>query len=257
MTGAIKGRILQHNAQVALVDISHEVSPYNYNEAVYFVKSAYPHFPAFTWHIILVNVFDGPANRCLLAHHNGHYFAAPDNGLLPMIFDANPETVVHLPLPNGGKNLLDWADVMAQAIAAMQAGQAFYKLGTEAEGLVEKTSLKPNFGDNWIEGRIIFIDRFENVIVNITRGLFDQVGKGRSFYIEFTKEERVNKISDHYGAVAEGDKLAFFNTAGLLEIAVNKGNAAGLFGLQAIQKPTNRHFAHSRQFYHTVRVQFQ
>jgi S-adenosylmethionine hydrolase len=108
-----------------------------------------------------------------------------------------------------------------------------------------------------MEGRIIFIDRFENVIVNINRTHFEEVRKGRPFQIEFKTDDVITKISEHYGQVNEGDKLAFFNTAGYLEIAVNKGNAAGLFGLQAITAGASEQFLKSRMFYQTVRIYFK
>lgn len=257
LVGAVKGRLWQVNDQFQIADISHNISPFNYNEAAYFVRNAYRQFPAFTWHIILVNIFDQPSPKCLLAFHDGMYFACPDNGLLPMIFDGKPDNIIELPLSKDQlPDMLEWITTTAKCIDRIDKGESFHKLGNEVESLIEKNSLRPNTGDDWIEGRIIFIDRFENVIVNITRQQFESVRKGRKFTINFKVDDEITRISLHYGEVAEGDKLAFFNTAGYLEIAVNKGNAAGLFGLQLFKDNVSAQFLQSRMFYHTIRILF-
>ena len=77
---------------------------------------------------------------------------------------------------------------------------------------------------------IFLYDR--NIIINITRNQFEEQRKGRSFQIVFKRDEVIDRISETYADVNEGEKLALFNSAGYLEIAINKGNAAGLFGLK-------------------------
>lgn len=103
-----------------------------------------------------------------------------------------------------------------------------------------------------IEGQIIFIDSFENVIVNITREQFEEHRKGRPFTIVFKRDEVIDKISETYADVPEGEKLALFNSAGYLEIAINKGNAAGLFGLKGYSEKLRQ----AQLSYQTVRVYF-
>lgn len=112
-------------------------------------------------------------------------------------------------------------------------------------------------GDNWIEGQILFIDNFENVVVNITHEEFEEQRKGRSFRIVFKRDEVIDKISEAYADVAEGEKLALFNSAGYLEIAMNKGNAAGLFGLQKFTDQSQSQYMQTRLFYQTVKVFFE
>ncbi len=105
-----------------------------------------------------------------------------------------------------------------------------------------------------MEGQILFIDHFENIIVNITHDQFEEQRRGRSFKIIFKRDEVINVISETYANVKEGEKLALFNSAGYLEIAINKGNAAGLFGLQGFTGRTDTQ--QTRLFYQTVRIQF-
>jgi S-adenosylmethionine hydrolase len=108
--------------------------------------------------------------------------------------------------------------------------------------------------------QIIFIDNFENVIVNINKIEFEETRKGRKFSIVFKRDEIIDKISESYADVPEGDKLAFFNSAGYLEIAVNKGNAASLFGLQGFsekQHSLQQQYMSSRLVYQSVKVFFE
>jgi S-adenosylmethionine hydrolase len=97
------------------------------------------------------------------------------------------------------------------------------------------------------------------VIVNITREEFEEQRRGRSFKIVFKRDEVIDKISESYADVNEGEKLALFNSASYLEIAINKGNAAGLFGLQGYSEKSvsQAQFLQSRLYYQTVRILFE
>jgi hypothetical protein len=134
------------------------------------------------------------------------------------------------------------------------------RIGDPKVNIVEKNPLRPMLGSSWIEGQIIFIDHFENVVVNITREEFEAQRRGRSFKIVFKRDEVIDKISETYADVPEGEKTALFNAAGYLEIAINKGNAAGLFGLQGYsdkQATPQSQFLQSRLFYQTVKIFFE
>ncbi len=121
-----------------------------------------------------------------------------------------------------------------------------------------RNNLQPLTGEDYIEGQIIHIDNFENVVVNITREQFHAQRNGRRFAIFFRRDEMITQISETYADVAEGQKLALFNAAGYLEIAVNKGNAAGLFGLQGFRRDQLQQGAYQQlSFYQTVRILFE
>ncbi|MEO5649506.1 MAG: SAM hydroxide adenosyltransferase, partial [Ginsengibacter sp.] len=121
-----------------------------------------------------------------------------------------------------------------------------------------KNPLRPLLGPKYIEGQIIFIDNFENVIINITKEEFEEQRRGRSFKIVFKRDEIIDKISETYADVNESEKLALFNSANYLEIAVNKGNAAGLFGLEGYAEKQNMQtqYLQNRLLYQTVKIYF-
>ena len=256
--GAVKGQLLQINPDFSIVDISHQLSPFNYSQAAYVCRNAVKSFPPFTYHIILVSLFEQKPEHLLLAFHNQQYFLCADNGLLSMIIDGKPEMIIALPLDKTAiKNTLYCTGVMGNAINELVDGKELQKIGIPDIVIKQKNNLRPLLGDSWIEGQILFIDNFENVIVNITREEFEEQRKGRSFRIVFKRDEVIDKISETYGDVSEGEKLAMFNSAGYLEIAMNKGNAAGLFGLQKFTDQAQGQYLQTRLFYQTVKVFFE
>jgi S-adenosyl-L-methionine hydrolase (adenosine-forming) len=259
LVAAVKGQLLQSNAAFNIIDITHHLSPFNYPQAAYVCRNAIKNFPAGCFHLVLVNLFDEKPEHMLLAEHNGHFIGCADNGLLTMILEEVPQKVVALVLDKTQqKNTLYCTTIFANAFMQLIAGKAIEEIGDTAVSIQVKNPLKPMLGNNWIEGQIIFIDNFENVIVNITKEEFEEQRKGRSFKIVFKRDEVIDKVSETYADVTEGEKLALFNSAGYLEIAINKGNAAGLFGLQGYSEKQQQHqYMSNRIFYQTVKVYFE
>jgi S-adenosyl-L-methionine hydrolase (adenosine-forming) len=260
LVGAAKGRLLRINSEFNIVDISHSLSPFNYPQAAYVCRSAIKNFPDYTYHIILVNLFESKPEQLLLAYHNDQYIICADNGLLSMILEEKPDIVVGLPLEKTAiKNTLYCIDVAAKAITQMFNGEPVERIGVPDVDYIEKNPLRPLLSENWMEGQIIFIDNFENVIVNITQEQFEEQRKGRRFKIVFKRDEMIERISGSYADVPQGEKLVLFNSAGYMEIAINKGNAAGLFGLKGFKESNSQFSAvmQNRLFYQTVKVYFE
>lgn len=260
LVGAIKGRLLQDEPRFTFVDITHHLPPFNYPQAAYVCRNAFRNFPPGSFHLVLVNMFDDRPEHLLLAEHNGHFIGCADNGLLTMILEEVPQKVVALAMDKTlQKDTIYCTSVFAAAFNGLLSGKKLEELGDASVSIRVKNPLRPMLGPNWIEGQIIFIDNFENVIINITRDEFEEQRKGRSFKIVFKRDEVIEKISESYADVPEGEKLALFNSAGHLEIAINKGNAAGLFGLQgfAEKQQTESQYRSNRLFYQTVKVHFE
>ena len=262
MPGAVKGQIMQADPSFNIIDITHLLSPFNYPQAAYVCRNAIKNFPPGTFHLILINLFDEKLEHLLLIEHNGHYIGCADNGLITMILEEIPQKITALLLEKTQpKNILYCTGVFAKAFSSLAAGKPFAEIGYPDISIKVKNPLRALLGSNWIEGQIIFIDNFENVIVNISKEEFEEQRKGRKFSIIFKRDESIEKISETYADVPEGEKVAIFNSAGYLEIAINKGNAAGLFGLQGFsekqQKLLQVQFANNHIFYQTVKVYFQ
>lgn len=259
LVGAIKGRLLRIDPAFQIVDISHSLSPFNYPQAAYVCRSAIRNFPEFTFHLVLINLFEVKPEQLLLAFYKDQYVICADNSLLSMILEDRPDIVIGIPLGKTAiKSTLYCVDVAARAITQLSNGEPVEKIGIPDTEYHEKNPLRPLLGDTWMEGQIIFIDNFENVVVNITQEQFEQQRKGRRFKIVFMREEVVERISGSYADVPQGEKLVLFNSAGYMEIAINKGNAAGLFGLKGYSESNQATtMMQNRLFYQTVKVYFE
>ncbi len=254
LVAAAKGQLLQVIPSCTLVDVSHRLTPFNYPQAAYVCRSMLRNYPEHTFHMLLINLFENKNEHLLLAYYRHQYILCADNGLLQMILENSPEMVIGLPVERA-RDTISVARVMGKAIKAVNDGQPLQKIGVSDIQIVEKNPLQPMVGPDWIDGQVIFIDRFENIVVNITRDTFERERRGRGFSIAFKRGEVIDTISETYADVPEGEKLALFNAAGYLEIAINKGNAAGLLGFVGYSEKESMHFQ-NRLFYQTIRVFF-
>jgi S-adenosylmethionine hydrolase len=105
-------------------------------------------------------------------------------------------------------------------------------MGKQLGAIETKSYLRPPDNDFIMKGNVVYVDRFGNVIINITKERFEKLRAGRDFVINFKKNDEFREISNTYSDVQEGEKLCLFNSSGYLEIAINKGNAGELLGLQ-------------------------
>lgn len=245
---SVKGILMQHNGSKPIIDISNNVEPFHTQQAAYLLSAAYKHFVKGSFHLALFDIFHQKRPTLMLAEVQGHYFFAPDNGILPLAFGEHVDRVWSCYELGEEEKLVDWVHKIGELINQLETSSPADIGLQEAELKVELKGFKPRIDSNTIEGQVIHIDRFENVVVNITKADFEHTGAGRPFSIQFVKGESINTIISHYNSVREGEKLCRFNSAGYLEIAINRGNAAGLFGLamknekQLIYKTIKIHF---------------
>ena len=256
ITGAIKGQLLSADSSLHIVDITHTLSLDDYSHAAYICNNAYKYFPAGTFHILIINLFESLPKHFLITKHNNQYIICPDNGILTMITGSKPEHTIAVPLQtNDSIGTLQYTAAVAHTLADIMQGKKIEETGEIISDMIEKYPLRSTIGADWLEGQIIFIDNFENVVVNITKNEFEEQRKGRKFQISFMRNEIISTLSENYASVSPGEKLAWFNSADYLEIAVNKGNMAGLFGLSSFSSDSAP--PQHKWFYQTVRIYFE
>jgi S-adenosyl-L-methionine hydrolase (adenosine-forming) len=255
--GAVKGQLLSSNASVSISDITHFLAQSNFPEAAYICSNAYTYYPPNTIHIIFINFYETLKNYVLLVEYNNQYIICADNGLITMLTNNAPINVYRIDVKSEAV-FLDVTKKIAETCAEIFKGKHPKDFLKVPEKIIEKNSLKPLVGEDWIRGHIIFIDNFENVVVNITKPLFDEQQKGRNFNIVIRGKETIETISNNYFDVTNGEKLAWFNSAGYLEIAINKGNIAGLFGLQGFNEIMYKEgkAMQNKWFYSNVTIMF-
>lgn len=228
---AMKGRILSQCPDVRISDITHQVKAWNIPQAAFILRNAFPYFPEGSIHIVSVDSEPGREGLLLAARHQAHFFLCADNGLLGLLGGGDPEKVVSLPMEDGNGSFVSMS-VFAQAACRLAAGDSLDDIGENLSEFNKQVPLRPILQDNVITGSVLYIDSYGNAHTNISREVFERTTGGRTFriYVQ-TKHYQIDRISSAYRDVRLGDLLAIFNTAGLLEIAMRNGNAAGLLNL--------------------------
>lgn len=231
---SIKGSILTEYKEVTIIDISHEIPPFDIQQAAFILKNAYLNFPKGTVHIIGVNAEASITHPHIAIEMGGQYFIGADNGIFSLLFDRTPDKIVELNIRQDTDILtFPTKDVFVKAACHIARGGTLEVIGTPRKNVYERTMFRPVSEDSVIRGTVIYIDSYKNVISNITQQLFKEVGKNRSFTIFFRKSDyNIDEISKSYNEVPEGEKLALFSSTGYLEIAINKGEASSLLGLR-------------------------
>jgi len=231
--GALKGKILNLVPTVTLVDISHQIPNFNIAHTAFILKNCYHHYPKGSVHLIAVNAVSNPGNLHIAVKAEGHYFIGCDNGILGLILNTEPEAIFAI---NSGDDNTSFPSlfVLAKAACHIAQGKKISDLGKPIKQLSKSVPLRAAIDDSVLTGSVIYIDSYQNAITNITRDLFDRVGKGRAFEILVSSNYyMINKLNIKYGETSTGEILALFNSLGLLEIAINNGNAASLLNLSS------------------------
>ncbi len=243
--GALKGKLLSDYPEAVIVDISHHIDAFNTAEASYILGASYASFPKGTVHLIGVDIERNKENQHIAMQWNDHYFICADNGILSMLVQKIvPQKIVAI---NIHDRLLPDAtdlDVFVKVAVHLAKGGLPNVIGKEIKAIKEVTELKPQVSDdkNTLKGYVIYIDHYGNAVTNISKQLFLETAKGRPYEIilnekfKFAKKNTLKTIFSKYSDIAntgnynvknyEGEKLAVFNEAGFLEIAIFRSNPA-------------------------------
>ena len=226
----VKGILMQRVKQPAIIDVTHDVLPYNHEQAAYLLGAGYRAFAKGTCQIVLFDIFYDKRPALILCEINGHYFLTPDNGILSLAFETDQLTgwiCYELMKEN---TFQEWV-AMAGTIAERLQHTPPQNLGFTERKLKNKwRSLAGN--EKIVKCEAIYIDNFENVVINFTRQQYEKLAPGKQFKLNFIKYETIDRISINYNDVNRGNKLCRFNSNGYMEICVNGKKAASLFGLK-------------------------
>lgn len=230
--GALKGSILKQLSDVVIIDISHQIEKYNIQDAAYILKEAYADFPLGTIHVIGLLTELNTNTGYVAVEANGHFFIGADNGIFSLLFDEMPTKIIEILIPEKGSWSFPARDVFAKAACLLASGQAIETLGNKKLDLISRIPFRAaSMGDN-IKGSVVYVDSYGNAITNISRSLFESIGKNRVFIIELARSYSIERISEQYSEVPEGEILALFNGANQIEIAMRNGNVNTMLNLK-------------------------
>jgi S-adenosyl-L-methionine hydrolase (adenosine-forming) len=239
--GVMKAVIWGIAPGVAIVDISHQVAPQDRHQAAFLLKAAYPYFESGSVHVVVVDPGVGSRRRIVAMRFDGHYFIAPDNGLLSLILCGRaPQELIVVDRPAfflpQVSQTFHGRDIFAPVAAHLALGRSLGALGTRlaAANLHHLAPPPaPRQGPGFIAGTIVQVDHFGNLTTNIDHRLLKEMK---------VSPEAIDiriRIGDHivtglcacYADAPAGTPVALFGSRGLLEVAVNQGDARRFFGV--------------------------
>ena len=232
---AMKGVVLGICPEARLVDISHEVRPFAVAEAAFTLGQAYPCFPAGTTHLVVVDPGVGSARRPLLVEADGHRFIAPDNGILTWPIDRDPghsarEITAASFFRQPVSGTFHGRDIFAPVAARLASGIPVAEFG-EIVGSAVRLDFAPATRDEvgvW-QGRILYVDRFGNLVTNIRASDAPQIAEKRFKMVFGTTE-----TSWYHPSYASANHESIFvieGSSGFLEVSINQGDAARVAGV--------------------------
>lgn len=225
---AIKARILSLNPDILIVDITHKIPPCDIAHAAFVLKSVFRDFPKDTIHLIGVHATGNKGDLPIGVQLEDHFFLCIDNGLMGLLSEKPHQLAVVL--DNTGESTFPERDILAPAASHLARGVPLAQLGTSLPGFKRMIDRQVKATKKQIAGHVIHVDNFGNLITNIPKEAFDILSHGKTYTIHFGGE-KFRKIHTQYHQADEGECFLLFNSVGLMEIGIYKGNASELLGL--------------------------
>lgn len=228
----MKGVILERCPDARIIDLSHEVAVRDVTEAALFVSAAVPRFPRNSYHVIVIDPGVGTERFPIALRLEGRTVFCPNNGVFTMLghrLSLNEARVIASPdfMVDNVSATFHGRDIFAPAAATLACGADFNDIGPPLESPLRLNVSEPiQNGDGTMTGHVIHVDRFGNLVTNISRSMLDVFGFTRLRIGQVELEE----IRRTYGDVPEGEAAALIGSTGFLEIAVNRRSASSELG---------------------------
>ena len=235
--GAMKGAIFSINERANVVDITHEIPPQDISAAGFTLRACYKNFPPETIFVAVVDPGVGSDRRAILVETENYYFVAPDNGLLSFVFDEKRnfrvfELTERRFFAETVSRTFHGRDIFAPVAAHLSNGASPNEFGAEAENYIRfPTAQLIKLADRTV-GAIIHIDRFGNLVTNLTKDDLPE---------KFTLEiggATISKLQNFFGEAGKSELFMIMGSAGFLEVAAFRDSAANLLKAETGQKFT-------------------
>jgi hypothetical protein len=234
--GALKGVILDIVPEAAIVDISHAVQAYDVLDGALTISATYSYFPTGTVHMVVVDPGVGTTRRPIIASSDGYHFVAPDNGVLSMVYAKEERIHVrHITSEHYFRqpvsNTFHGRDIFAPCAAYLAKLVDSHKFGEEIEDYVKFAAPKPKpAGDNRLRAVVLKVDRFGNLITNITPEDVPVLFGGKSSFKIVVGSKEITEIRSSFAEGGPGEVFAIIGSMGYLEIVANRAAAAQITG---------------------------
>jgi S-adenosylmethionine hydrolase len=231
--GTMKGVICGIHPQARIVDISHQITPFEIPEAGFVIAEAYRFFPPKTVHVVVVDPGVGTSRRPIVVEAARQYFVAPDNGVLSMIYSSEKHKVRAVTADKfflkPVSQTFHGRDLFAPVAAHLARGMPPARFGKLISDYLKSTFEQPTrTGKRVWSGNILKIDRFGNLITNFHIKEFPDIEK-RSFEMVIGPQS-VYQLARNYAECNFGELFLIVGSSGFLEVATNQSSAAKLIG---------------------------
>jgi S-adenosylmethionine hydrolase len=231
----VKAALLNNNPTIIPVDISHEVGTGEIGEAAFLFRSVWNSFPFGTVFMNGISSYKNSSKEHIIIEYQDRYLITADNGVFSLIFpDVNVDDVkiYLLNIEAADDKRFPMSGVFALAAARIAQGNYPELWCEKLEGLIKIKGLEPYLNGQDIVTQVMYIDHFGNLYFNLTKKLFDEIGKGRSFAIPVRSQTTINKFHERFVDVEVGNEVAFWGQNDYLVISMNReggGDRAGTF----------------------------
>ena len=229
---SMKGVILSINSTAAIVDLSHQIASHQIQEAGYFLKSCYRYFPAGTIHVAVVDPGVGTERRALLVSAADSLFLGPDNGLFTEVLEQEVGAKVwqinnHQYRLETVGSTFDGRDVFAPAAAWLSKGVPPNFFGPVVHDPIRRSVAIPEWREDVLIGKIVSVDRFGNLISNVTERQIREFRGAMEQSVEIHIATYViTNLVESYSQGSRQTPSALINSSGNLEIFLQEESAA-------------------------------
>ncbi len=226
--GAMKGVLLSGDATLQVVDISHQIRPFDVRQAAFALYNYYRFFPKGTVHIVVVDPGVGTERTGLVVRTADYYFVGPDNGVFSFIYEYEVFKgfrIEEKKINPDASATFHGRDIFVPVALKLLAGEDLATFTTpyaRFESFYEKYR---QTGAKELRLKVIHIDHFGNLVLNFTRQDWEQLGKPEGVKIRL-KRGFLYGIQRTFGEARKGQILALWDSSGFLQISQNQGNAA-------------------------------
>jgi len=233
--GAMKGMILSFNRRAAVVDITHELAAGDIRGGAFALAASYRFFPKGSVHVAVVDPGVGGPRRAIAIQTADYIFVGPDNGVLSWaLLREKVQRAVVLENPRwfakSVSRTFHGRDIFAPVAAFLSRGGRIQELGGAIADPVQLRWPKSRRAGSGVEGEIVYVDRFGNLITNLEAAVVSELGEADR--VVRSGRRRLCRVGNYYGEAATGQAVAVIGSTGFLEIAVNGGSAARKLGLR-------------------------
>jgi S-adenosyl-L-methionine hydrolase (adenosine-forming) len=247
--GTCHGVIKRIAPEAAIIDITHGIEPQAVLQGALVLANTIPYMPEGI-HLAVIDPGVGTDRRGLALRGGGRLYVGPDNGLLVPAAEKLGGLEGAWELTNGAYMLesvsrtFHGRDVFAPVAAHLARDVAPEELGPEVDPatLVRLELPEPQIGESTIRATVLYVDRYGNVQLNLSRTELERTGivPGRRVELEIGFERYYATAARTFADARPGDIILYEDAYENIAVAITDGNAAEMFSIRPGQTVTIR-----------------